>query len=92
MQPTFPFRVYPPCGCEAPPEIPAAEDGVFDAAGALTDGSRLLLAYNSGVIVELALVKPGGDYEQANRDLYRRVGAGVRTVPHAGPEEASSSG
>lgn len=73
MQPTLPFRVYPSCGMDNPPTVPGHEDGVFDAAGKLPDDGRLLLAYRAGVIVEVVVVEPGGDYEQANRDLYRRV-------------------
>lgn len=59
--------VFPAADHRNIPPIPMTDGpGVFNVPGCLEDGSRLLLAYDQGgVIVDAAIVEPGGDFDEA---------------------------
>lgn len=62
--------VFPAAGHRNSPVPMEDGPGVFHLPGSLPDGSRLMFAYDDrGVIVEAAVVEPGGDIDAATSYL-----------------------
>lgn len=72
----LPFQLFPARGLPAEDAPTPPGPGVFDVPGCLEDGTRLLLAYDeAGHIVSIAWVEPGGDIDEATRELHRAAHA-----------------